>query len=67
MTAPLPAGYVAGQLVDEWAAERLTVPTPAERDLARWIVDKSRDQADDVDPTLIGPKAAFESWVGRPR
>lgn len=46
MTAPLPTD-LAMRLMEEWAADRLTVPTPAERDLTRWIVERL-DQAWDV-------------------
>jgi hypothetical protein len=30
---------LAARLVNEWAADRYTQPTPAETDLARWIVE----------------------------
>lgn len=48
---------LASRLVEEWAADRLTHPTSAERDLAQWIVERL-----DESPEFTMAKAALDSW-----
>lgn len=68
---------LAQRLVQEWAAERLTQPTPAELDLARWIVERIGDGPElglaeaafnryQTERELAGPLAALTSWTGEP-
>jgi hypothetical protein len=61
MTTEIPAD-LATQLVEEWAADRLTQPTAAERDFAAWIVEQLNE-----DPAMATAKAALDSWWGRIR
>lgn len=51
---------LAAKLVNEWAADRLTQPTPAELDLARWILERAEE-----DPEMALAKAALDSWQER--
>lgn len=49
--------HLATRLVEEWATDRCTQPEPAERDLARWIVDR-------LDPSF---KRAVEEYAEQKR
>lgn len=68
---------LAQRLVQEWASDRLTQPTPAELDLARWIVELIGDGPElglaeaafnryQTERGLAGPLAALTSWTGEP-